>query len=408
MNSIDVVSPRQPHGVTKPHSSDRAPLVFTVLLHIVVLTVLIWFGKNLAPLPVPKHIQAVIVPSTTMNNTASQAEPKSTPAPSSPPDQPIKQQVEKQQIEKQQLEKQQKAEERQAEKAAEVAAAALAAEKAAALAKQQQKIEYAKAQAAKQAEADKQAEIERAYALKKAQHAEKLKAEVEEKRLAKEKAAEDAKAEKIREMKAAKAAQEKADKEQALKDAKAKEKAEKEQALKDAKAKEKTQKEQALKDAKAKEKAEKEAADKAAKEQAIKDAKAQEKADKLKAAKEAADAKRRLMQSLGNDDAEVSNLKGQVAANAKANSVGKYAAQIKSRIKSAWHVPAGSSGLKATARFTLGSDGSVASVVITHSSGNDDFDASIKALRNLSGIPVPDDSDTFSQVKAPTITFVAP
>jgi TonB family protein len=447
VNSINIVPPRQPHGVTKPRTSDRAPLVFTVILHVVVLTVLIWFGQNLTPLPVPKHIQAIMLPPPAINNPASEleAEPKNVVEPTtSAMENPTavekvkqnveklqteklkiekqqiqKQQIQKQQIAEQQIKKQQKAEERKteqkavehkAQQAAEAAAAARATEKAAAAVKQQEKVQIAKAQATaakqaeakKQAEVDKQVEVERAYALKKSQHAEKLKTEIEEKRLAKEaKTAEDKAAQRVQEKKEAEEA-----KKQAVKQAHEDAKAEKVREMKAAKAiQEKVDKEQASKDAQAQAKADSE---KAQKEQAAKDAKAQEKSDKLKAAKEAADAKRRLTQSLGNDDAEMSSLKGQIAANAKANSVGKYAAQIKSHIKSAWHVPAGSSGLKAIARFTLNANGSVASVVITKSSGNDDFDASIKALRSLSGVPVPDDSDSFGQVNAPSITFVAP
>jgi colicin import membrane protein len=216
-------------------------------------------------------------------------------------------------------------------------------------------------------------------------------------------------------MKEAKNIQAKTDKEQAIKDARATDKANKEKTLKDAHAKMKAEKEQALKDAHAKEKASNESQtkakldhEKAQKEQASKDAKAQEKADKIKASKEAADAKRRLTQSLGNDDAEMNGLKGQVAAQTKANSIGKYKTQIESRIKTAWRVPSGTSGLKATARFTLSSDGTIASVVIIHSSGNDDFDQSIKALSGHNGLPVPDDSDVFRQVNPLVITFRAP
>ena len=125
----------------------------------------------------------------------------------------------------------------------------------------------------------------------------------------------------------------------------------------------------------------------------------QEKADKPQ------DTSRQSSQSLGNDDTERGSLNSQVAANANANSVGKYTAQIKSHIKSAWHVPIASSGLTATARFTLSSNGSVASVVITQSSGNDGFDASIKALRSLNGLPVPDDTELFNRIKDMDIGF---
>jgi colicin import membrane protein len=343
VNSMNVTSFRQPHGVPTPHTFDRVPLVFTVLLHLVVLIVLVWFGRNLTPLPMPQHIKAMIVPSSVIDSLPAQKQITNAPKPSASAKPRVTQDIEK----------------KNAALEAE-AAAALKAQKVAA--KQQEKIENAKAITAKK-DADKQAQVERAYTLKKSRDAEKLKIDIEKKQAAK--AAED------------------------------KEKAQKE-ALENSKRKEKAIK------------AAKEKADKAEKEQALKEAEIQENADKVKAAEAAADAKRRLTQSLSNDDDVVSSLKGQVAATAKANSIGKYASQIQSHIKSAWSVPAGSSGLKAIARFTLASNGSVLSVVIIRSSGNDDFDNSIKTLRNLNGVPMPSDSDIFSQVRTPTITFVAP
>ncbi|MBC7752104.1 MAG: cell envelope integrity protein TolA, partial [Candidatus Saccharibacteria bacterium] len=132
---------------------------------------------------------------------------------------------------------------------------------------------------------------------------------------------------------------------------------------------------------------------------------AQEKADKLAAAKAAADAKRRLSQSLGNDDAELGNLKSQVAANAKANSIGKYKSQISSKIYNAWRTPQNSAGLKAVARITLNADGSIASFLIIKSSGNEDYDASVRALQYQSGLPVPEDLETLRQVNPLVITF---
>ncbi len=341
VNSMNVTSFRQPHGAPKPHAFDRASLVFTVLLHIVVLVVFIWFGRNLTPLPVPQHIKAVIVPSSAIDALQSKEKITNAPRPTSHPKPRVKQDIEHKNAEL-------------TTKATE-ALEAREIKKAADRAKQQEKIENAKVITAKKAE-EKQAQVERAYALKKLQDAEKLKIDIEKKQMAKV--------------------------------AQANAKAQRE-------AFENT-------------KLIKEKADKAEKEQALKDAKIQENADKEKAAQAATDAKRRLTQSLSNDDDAVSSLKGQVAANAKANSIGKYASQIQSHIKSAWRVPAGSSGLKATARFTLASNGSVLSIVIIRSSGNDDFDASIKTLRNLSGVPVPSDSDTFGHVRIPTITFVAP
>ncbi len=344
---MNATSYRQPHGTPTPHTFDRVPLVFTVLLHIVVLIVFVWFGRNLTPLPVPQHIKAVIVPSSAVESLP--AKKQNAPEPSSLPKPKVKPTV-KPEIEKNAA-----------------AAEAAQAKKAAATAKkqearQQEKIEEAQAISAKKA-ADKLAKVERAYALKKSQEAEKLKIDLEKKQ-------------------AAKASEDKL-------------KTQRE-------AIEKTQlKNKALK-------AEKEKVAKSEKEQALKDAKILEDAEKLKAAQATADAKRRLTQSLSNDDDVVSNLKGQVAANAKANSIGKYASQIQSHIKSAWSVPVGSSGLKAIARFTLASNGSVLSVVVIRSSGDDDFDTSIKTLRNLNGVPVPSDSEIFGKVRTPTITFVAP
>ncbi|WP_410211102.1 cell envelope integrity protein TolA [Aquirhabdus sp.] len=413
MNSINVTPERQRHGMTQDSNSASGPLVFTVVLHIVVLAAFIWFGRNLVPLPEPKHIKAVMISAPkTDSNAPATPEQTSTPAPSNATAKAAEQ---REQLKAQREEA--KAETARAEKRAiEVAAAAVAAQKAEALAAEhrQKQIERTQAQEKvlqeKQAAAKaaaKQAEIEQAYALKQAeQKAEKLKAErlkalaqQEEAKKAQLKADEKARAH------AEKLAQQKTDAELAKK-----------QAAKEAAENAKQLKENANKDAKAaQEKAAKLEKEKAAKEQAFSDAKeAKEKAakeakEKANAAKASAEARRKLLtQSLGDDDAEVSNLKGQVAAQAKANSIGKYKSQIESRIKNAWKVPSASSGLKATARITLTPDGSIASIVITSSSGNDDFDTSIKALRSHGGLPVPDDSDTFRQVNPLVITFRAP
>ena len=408
----------------KPRRLEQVPLAITIVLHIVILVAFIWFGQDIKPLPVPKHIKAVILPPPPSQSTseASSSAAKQALPPKEKPQEP-------------QINKRAEAE----RQAAEVAVAAT--QKAEALAEaqkvqalteaKQQKRKLAKAQAEsekqqaikeaavkEEALKQQQVETEQKYALKKEQHAQKLKAEKLKTELD-AKRAKELEAKNAKELDA-KHAKETAEKEAKIADEKAKARLQEKKTAEEAKklaAKEatdnaKTVKERAIKDAKlAQEKADKEAKAKAVKEQAANDAKAakaaQEKADKLAAAKASADAKRRLSQPL-NDDAEFGNLKSQVAANAKANSVGKFGAQIKSHIKNAWHVPIGSSGLTATARFTLSSNGSVSSVVITHSSGNDDFDASVKALRNLNGVPVPDDSDTFSQVNTPSITFKAP
>lgn len=367
--------------MTPPRHLERTPLAITIVLHVVILGAFIWFGRDIEPLPVPKHIQAVIFPTPSSQSTSDSSSSSAKQA------LPAKEKPQKPQVNKQE----------EAERKAAELAAAVAVQKAQALAEaKQQKRELEKQQAIKEATA-KQAETEQKYALKKAKEAEKLKAELEAKR--------------IKELadKEAKKAEEKA--KARLEEKKQAEEAKKRE-TKEAADNAKAAKERALKDLKAaQEKVDKAAKAKAAKEQAIKDAKAakanQEDIQKM-LRKANADALRRIGQSLGSDDAEIGNLKSQVAANAKANSIGKYAAQIKSHIKSAWRVPAGSSGITATARFTLSSDGSIASVVITQSSGNDDFDASIKALRSLSGVPVPDDSEVFNQVRSTTITFKAP
>lgn len=382
--------------MTQPRHLEIVPLAITILLHIVIVVAILWFGQEIKPLPVPKHIQAVIVPS-------SMERPSEASSSAAKQALPIEEKPKEEQINKREEAKRQ---------AAEVAAAAAQkaeVQKAQALAEaKQQKQELAKAQAEiekQQAVKDaavkqKQAETEQKYALKKAKEAEKLKAELDAKRI-KELAVKEAK---IADEKAKARLQEQKKAEDAKK-----------LAAKEATEKAKASKERALKDLKlAQEKADKAAQAKAAKEQVIKDAKtakaakpSQEEIDRI-LRKANADALRRFSQSMGNDDAEIGNLKSQATANAKANSIGKYGAQIKSHIKSAWRVPAGSSGITATARFTLSADGSVASVVITQSSGNDDFDASIKALRSLSGVPVPDDSEIFSQVRSTSITFKAP
>lgn len=77
-------------------------------------------------------------------------------------------------------------------------------------------------------------------------------------------------------------------------------------------------------------------------------------------------------------------------------------------ILKAWKIPLNSSGLLAVARFSITENGSIATAVIVRSSGDESFDNSIKALTNLNGIPVPDDSKTFEQVKFAMLRFKAP
>ena len=71
-----------------------------------------------------------------------------------------------------------------------------------------------------------------------------------------------------------------------------------------------------------------------------------------------------------------------------------------------WRVPS-NDDLKATVRITMNSDGRVLSVLITKSSGDDAFDASIKAaIERSSPLPVPDDDALFQkEFRSAVFTF---
>jgi colicin import membrane protein len=69
-----------------------------------------------------------------------------------------------------------------------------------------------------------------------------------------------------------------------------------------------------------------------------------------------------------------------------------------------WRVPS-NDNLSAKVRITLNPRGEVLSVLITQSSGDDAFDASLKAaIERSSPLPIPDDAE-LAQKQFRTITF---
>ena len=77
------------------------------------------------------------------------------------------------------------------------------------------------------------------------------------------------------------------------------------------------------------------------------------------------------------------------------------------KIRRAWDVPTGSSGKTVSVRFTLSDSGSVSSIVITRSSGDDALDASIKAAIQASAPTMPSDPDARREARSVTSTFRA-
>ncbi|KJH61566.1 cell envelope integrity protein TolA, partial [Acinetobacter calcoaceticus] len=140
-------------------------------------------------------------------------------------------------------------------------------------------------------------------------------------------------------------------------------------------------------------------------------------------AKRKADADAKAKQQKAADDAK---RKAEAEAEAKATSAQKAqeeAAQKKAeakkvassarrdfeqKIRRSWDVPTGSSGKTVGVRFTLSDSGSVNSIVITRSSGDDALDASIKAAIQASApYPMPSDPDARREARSVTSTFRA-
>ena len=83
----------------------------------------------------------------------------------------------------------------------------------------------------------------------------------------------------------------------------------------------------------------------------------------------------------------------------------KYTRQIQKAIKQQWNKPPNTEKLSATVRITVFPDGEVRNIYISKSSGNDAFDASIKAaIDKASPLPVPKDNQALNE-KFRLLTF---
>ena len=209
----------------------------------------------------------------------------------------------------------------------------------------------------------------------------------------------------------------KADAEKQARDKAAKEKAEADKKAKadaDKQARDKAAKEKAEADKKAKADAEKQARDKAAKEKAEADKKARDKAAKENAFKtphSADDEFESLQSDIKQKDNERAAKEQAERDQAKKNDalISKFKNHVESRVMANWRVPF-PNDLKATVRITLNTKGDVLSVLILKSSGDDAFDASLKAaIERSSPFSVPDDAQLVKkELGAIKFTFKKP
>ncbi|PIL70282.1 protein TolA [Acinetobacter baumannii] len=162
---------------------------------------------------------------------------------------------------------------------------------------------------------------------------------------------------------------------------------------------------------KAEQNAKAEADAKAKQQKAAEDAKRKAEADaKAKQQKAAEDARRKA--EIEAEEKAASAKKAQEEAAQKKGEAKKIASSAKrdfeQKIRRAWDVPTGSSGKTVSVRFTLSDSGSVSSIVITRSSGDDALDASIKAAIQASApYPMPSDPDARREARSVTSTFRA-
>jgi TonB family protein len=84
-----------------------------------------------------------------------------------------------------------------------------------------------------------------------------------------------------------------------------------------------------------------------------------------------------------------------------------YLDQLRRRVESVWKYPNGSDNLQATVKFDLNRSGYVSDVVITKSSGRDDFDASVlQAVKSATPFPpIPDDLMRKAEGRKVEMTF---
>ena len=111
-------------------------------------------------------------------------------------------------------------------------------------------------------------------------------------------------------------------------------------------------------------------------------------------------------------DSHVAPLKTSMDELTLQSSAEKSKAQIQLILKSAWHKPYGitngSPELKARALFKLRPNGTIESIFLTDPSKSKAFNNSIKALKNVSGLPVPDNFQIFNRIKEIYIYFGTP
>lgn len=84
-----------------------------------------------------------------------------------------------------------------------------------------------------------------------------------------------------------------------------------------------------------------------------------------------------------------------------------YLAELRRRVQSVWKYPNGSENLQATVKFDLNRDGYVSDVVITKSSGRNDFDASVlHAVKKASPFPpIPEQLMQDAELRKVEMTF---
>ncbi|OTU28176.1 TonB family protein, partial [Acinetobacter pittii] len=152
-------------------------------------------------------------------------------------------------------------------------------------------------------------------------------------------------------------------------------------------------------------------ADAKAKQKAADDAKRKAEADaKAKQQKAADDAKRKAEAEAEAKAASAQKAQEEAAQKkAEAKKVASSARRdFEQKIRRSWDVPTGSSGKTVGVRFTLSDSGSVNSIVITRSSGDDALDASIKAaIQAAAPYPMPSDPDARREARSVSSTFRA-
>ncbi|OTT37081.1 cell envelope integrity protein TolA, partial [Acinetobacter pittii] len=170
----------------------------------------------------------------------------------------------------------------------------------------------------------------------------------------------------------------------------------------DAKAKQQKATDDAKRKAEADAKAKQQKAADDAKRKADADAKAKQKAadDAKRKAEAEAEAKAASAQKAQEEAAQKKAEAKKVASSARRD--------FEQKIRRSWDVPTGSSGKTVGVRFTLSDSGSVNSIVITRSSGDDALDASIKAaIQAAAPYPMPSDPDARREARSVSSTFRA-